>query len=125
MKRIFAVIILLLALTSVNLKSNAATFEQAFTQSKPMLVLVYASWADDANNAIAQVKSTEKVFGNSLNYSYLNIASPEAKAYNQLFPILTNMPYVLLLKNKGKINRVIAKDCVLDNACLMKKIKAF
>ena len=100
-------------------------FEKAVTGKKPCAVLIYADWADDAIPILGQFKGWEAEYGQIYNFVELNIASPEAKAFNKNYYIYPNLPYILLFRNKGKTTRAVGKSCILDNECMKEKLEIF
>lgn len=114
-------------LLMITTKANAMTFEEAFAQtsSKPMLVLIYADWADQYLTYIQAFNATQSEFGNSYNYVTLNVASPDMKAFNAKYHIYPNLPYVLMFRDGGKVSRYIPKNCILDQSCIVPKLKSF
>lgn len=119
---------LFVAMLLMGLKANATTtFEEAFSQSstKPMLVLIYAQWADGYENCLNQFKAVENEFGDKFNYVELNIADKDTKSFNSRYHIYPNLPYVLMFRDGGKVSRYIPKNCASDNSCIIPKIKSF
>ena len=106
-------------------RSNAATFEEAMSQSKPIALIVYADWADDSQSMLGIFNQLEQLYGSSYNFVKINIAKPETKAYNQRFYIYPNLPYVMLFRDKGRISRYIQKDCALNSSCIKDKMDIF
>ena len=109
------------------LKADAMSFEEAFSETSrtPMLVLLYADWADGYKLAQEQFKVLETEFGSTFNFAELDIAKPEAKAFNDKFHIYPKLPYVLMFRNGGKISRYVHRECALDLSCIRPKIKSF
>lgn len=126
MKKIF----LVLAILCISvLQANAAvtTFDNAYSQNgnKPMMVLVYANWADGYQNALAQFRNVQQTFGKSYNFVELDLASKDAKSYCDKFMITPGMPYIMLFRSNCKISRLIDKSCAANSACISSKAKAF
>lgn len=109
------------------LKSQAMTFDEAFAQSssKPMLVLIYAQWADNYQTYLNNFKSLQTQFGDTFNFVELDIASKDTKSFNSRYHIYPNLPYVLMFRDGGKVSRYIQKSCASDFACLADKVKSF
>lgn len=126
MKKILT--LLTIVILSVSLQAKATvSFEDAFKESttKPMLVLVYAQWADDYETYLKTFKSAQNEFGDKFNYVELNIASADTKFFNSRYHIYPNLPYVLMFRDGGKISRYVPNNCADKEACLLPKIKTF
>ena len=110
-------------------QANAAktTFAKAYEQNdnKPMMVLVYATWADGYQNAIQQFRKVQQKYGNTYNYIELDIATPDAKSYSDKFMITSGLPYIMLFRNNCKISRCIEKDCASSASCIISKAQFF
>lgn len=125
MKKVFGLLILF-SLTILGVqKAFAITFEEAIAQPKPMAVLIYADWADDAAGTVQAYNAMSQSYGDKYNFTTLNIASKETKAFNKMYHIYPNLPYVLLFKDRGKISRYLKKDCVMNSACFKEKLDFF
>ncbi len=131
LKRVFIMkkILTLLAvsLLLITTKANAMTFEEAYAQSsvKPMLILVYADWAENAQSYVQAFNALQAEFGETYNFVTLNIASSDTKAFNARYHIYPNLPYVLMFRDGGKVSRYIQRECILDESCLVPKLKSF
>ena len=125
MKQILSFLSILLLLFGLTLKAKAIDFQQAISDKKPSVVLIYADWADDAIAVMGQFKGLEAEYGKRYNFVELNIASPETKFFNKTYHIYPNLPYILLFKDKAKTTRAISKDCILDNQCVKDKLDIF
>ena len=125
MKKILTLLAALFVLTTV--KASALTFEEAYAQAstKPMLVLVYAEWADQYMDYLQAFNTLETQFGENYNFVYLNIASPDTKAFNARYHIYPNLPYILMFRDGGKVSRYVPKNCILEESCVVPKIKSF
>lgn len=120
--------LLTIVILGVSLQAKAAvSFEDAFKESttKPMLVLVYAQWADDYATYLQTFKNVQNEFGDKFNYVELNIASEDTKFFNSRYHIYPNLPYVLMFRDGGKISRYVPNNCANKDACLIPKIKTF
>lgn len=106
---------------------NALTFEEGFKQSnsKPMMVLVYANWADKYSQIQQVFKSAEQAYGKVFNFVELDIASYDAKFFNSKYHIYPNLPYVLMFRDAGKVTRFVPQNCASDSSCLESRIKSF
>ena len=126
MKKIFLVLSLFLALISP-LKTNSMTFEDAFDEvySKPMMVLIYADWANEYQKCLNQFYELEDEYGNIFNFVTLNIASEDAKHFNKKYVIERNLPYAIMLRDGGKVVRYLYTDCILNDSCIASRIKSF
>lgn len=128
MKKIINIFLLFLALFTVfSVKANAMNFQQAFSQvgSKPMVVLIYATWADGYQNTLAQYREVKTKFGNTFNFVELDIASKDAKAFNEKYHIYPKLPYILMFRDGGKVSRYISRDCAASSSCTESKLKSF
>ena len=89
--------------------------------------MIYANWADDVqqvSQAFTQM-GQNPLYADKYNFISLDIASKDAKAFNQVYYIHQGLPYVLLFKDRGKFSRYLQKDCVLDNSCFSQKLDSF
>lgn len=120
-------LLIMLFLVSNSVFAQTITFEEAYEQtaSKPMAVLIYADWADDYENHIVNFRKLQNYFNNTFNFVELDIASKDAKAFNEKYEIYPKLPYIILLRNNGKVSRYIPRNCALDSACVISKMKAF
>lgn len=126
MKKIFSVLFVLSSLLlGINTASAATSFEQAISQNKPMAVLIYADWADNAQEINTAYDAVAQSYASKFNFTKINICTSEAKGFNKTYHIYPNLPYVLLFKDKGKISRYLKKDCVMDNACFKERLDFF
>ena len=125
------ILLLFISLIVFTLKAPAAvsrvTFEEAFNEVNrtPMLVLVYANWADDYRNCLNTFRELEDIYGDTFNFVELNIASEETRAFNARFKIDQNLPYVLMFRDGGKISRYLNSECLLNESCISSRIKSF
>ena len=127
MKKV-AYLLLVALFLFLGVKANASvSFEEAFSQasSKPMLVLVYAEWADNYEVFLEKFRGLEQEFGNDFNYVELDIAKPEAKSFNSRYHIYPNLPYVLMYRDGGKVSRYIQRNCAINESCMVPRIKSF
>lgn len=129
MKKLLTLIFIFCAIASITLKASSETmkFQEAFDQSgtKPMLILVYAQWADGYQNYIKQFRTVQNEFGDTFNYVEMDIADKDTKNFNNIYHIYPNLPYILMFRNGGKISRYLPRDCAADSACMITKIKTF
>lgn len=127
MKRILSFLFLVfLALISIS-KAYAMNFEQAFNQvnSKPMVVLAYAQWAENYQNYIQQFRTVQAELGDKYNFVEMDIASKDTKAFNERYHIYPKLPYVLMYRDGGKVSRYIPRECASNASCMSTKLKSF
>ena len=127
MKKIFSLVFVLFLTFGICAKSLATTFEEAYNQSttKPMLVLLYADWAENYSNYLTEFRVLQEEFGEKFNYVELNIASKDAKFFNTKYHIYPHLPYVLMFRDGGKISRYIQRDCAASSSCMIPRVKSF
>ena len=108
-------------------ENEGMSFEEAFNEVSrtPMLMIVYANWADNYEECLNSFRNLETKFGNTFNFVELNIASKETKAFNARFKIDQNLPYVLMFRDGGKISRYLDSQCLLNESCITSRIKSF
>ena len=127
MKKILPILFVSILMSFSILKAQALTFEEAFNQSdsKPMLVVIYANWADGYQNYLDAFSALEPVYGDKFNYVTLDIASEDARFFNDRYHIYPKLPYILMFKDGGKVSRYVQRECILNNSCLNSRIKSF
>ena len=129
MKKMFVLGILLIILfLGLKVSAKSLTYPEAFSQisRKPMAVLIYADWADNFQGCIMSFRNLQNSsMGQSFNFVELDIASKETKVFNDKYKISTKLPYIMLLRNEGKVSRIIPRDCASDSSCVIPKMKAF
>ena len=127
MKLLFKSLFVVLTCFLLCLKSEALKFSEAYEQStkKPMVLLVYADWAQNYEEYINVMQRLEKVYGDRLNFVELNIADSDAAVFNEKFHIYPNLPYILLFRDGGKVSRYVQRNCAIDYSCTESKIKVF
>ena len=127
MKKLFSILFVIGCLLCSVLKTQAMTFDEAFskTDKTPMVVLVYANWADGYQTCLNAFREVESQLGDSFNYVELDIASKDAKSYNSKYPFQQNIPYVMVYRNMGKVSRILNSDCAKSSSCIIHKIKTF
>ena len=123
MKKIFISLLLLLTVSTGIVK--ALTYEQALSDSKPMALLIYATWADNLANVNSVFNNMEQNYSDKYNFVKLDIASNDAKAFNKRYHIYPNLPYVLLFRDGGKVSRYLQNNCITDSACFSEKLNMF
>ena len=127
MKKLFSILFIVSCILSSVLKSQALTFDEAFsrTDKTPMVVLIYANWADGYMNTLQQYKMAQMQLGDKFNFTELDIASPQAKSFNDKFHIYPKLPYILMFRDNGKVSRYISRDCASSASCTVSKLKSF
>lgn len=121
-----SLVVLLISVFLVS-KCEAMNFAEGYEQSgkKPMILLIYADWAGDYKSYIKVLDSLEKEYEDKFNFVKLDIAKPEAAAFNAKYHIYPNLPYILMFRNQGKISRYIQRNCAIDYSCVESKMKTF
>ena len=123
------ILILLTVLTMTVVQAHAAktTFSNAYAQNgkKPMMVLVYAKWADGYQNTLTQFRKVQQKYGNTYNFVELDIANQDAKLYSEKFVITSGLPYVMLFRNNCKVSRYIDRNCASSASCIISKSQFF
>jgi len=128
MKKILTILVLLLLSVTLGTSAKNLTFSQAFNQisKKPIAVLVYADWAESYQSSLANFRGLQNTYlGQYFNFVELDIASKETKFFNDKYKISTKLPYVMLLRNDGKVSRHVTRECLSESACVTSKMKAF
>ena len=125
MRKILTALFLLTLVIVGTQKANAIKFEEAIGQNKPVAVLVYAPWADGQDTMLQAFNNMGTRYADAYNFVAINIATEDAKTFNQRFYIYPNLPYVLLFRNGGKVSRFLKRDCVLDSACFAERLDMF
>lgn len=126
MKKILTLLTVIILSAGMQAKA-AMSFEDAFKQSdsKPMLVLIYAQWAEGYTNYLQTFRSAQKEFGDKFNYVELDIANADAKFFNSRYHIYPNLPYILMFRDGGRVSRYVQNNCAEKDACLFPKIRTF
>ena len=106
-------------------KGTCMSYTDAVNSSKPAVVMIYADWADDVQDIEKIFQKMDQKYVNKLNFVMLNIADKETKEFNKKFYIYPNLPYILLLRDGGKVSRYLKKDCAMSRSCMEEKIKFF
>ena len=125
MKKLLSFLFLFVLLIAGSLKAKALTFEEAYNDQKPMLILVYAEWADNYSSYLNTFNALEDVYGDKFNFVALDIAKADAKAFNARYHIYPNLPYMLMFRDNGKVSRYIQRDCILNESCVNSRLKSF
>ena len=119
-------LILLVSLLMIS-KTEAMNFAEAYEKSKqkPMIVLIYAEWATNFKTCTNIIDTLEKQYGEKFNFVKIDIAKPEAAAFNEKYHIYSNLPYILMFRDGGKVSRYLKRDCASDYSCVESKMKTF
>ena len=127
MKKFYTILSLLFLMLSFQPKALALNFQEAFGQvdKKPVVVLIYAQWADNYQAVLQQYRSIKGQFGNKFNFVELDIASNDAKAFSERYHIYPKLPYIIMFRDGGKISRYIPRDCASSASCTSSKLRAF
>ena len=125
MKKLLSFLFLFVLLIACSLKAKALTFEEAYNDQKPMLILVYAEWADNYSSYLNTFNALEGAYGDKFNFVALDIAKADAKAFNARYHIYPNLPYMLMFRDNGKVSRYIQRDCILNESCVNSRLKSF
>ena len=100
-------------------------FEEGIKSSTPLMVLITAPWAEKASDIQTTFEELVESSSNDFNNSVVDLSTESAKEFNKSFMINTNLPYVMLFKDQGKISRHIKRDCIEDSSCFAEKVKLF
>ena len=125
MKKLLSSLFLLMLLFVSSQKANALKYDEAVNQSKPMAVFIYAPWAEGYNAPMQAFNAMGQKYSQKYNFVTMNIATDEAKTFNQKFYIYPNLPYVLLFKERGKVVRYLKSECVNDSSCFSNRLDLF
>ena len=127
MKNILMLFVVCLTFGVLSVNAANINFETAYSQSDkiPMVTLVYAKWADNYQSAINIFREIPKEFTGNYNFVEMDIATPDAKYYNNRYNIYPKLPHVLVHKEGGKFFRFIPNECATDYSCLVSKLKIF
>ena len=97
----------------------------AKNSSKPMAVLIYANWADNYQAILQEFRKVERNLSNSYNFVELDIASKDAKIFNNNYVIYTKLPYIMLFRSNGKFSFLINRECTASSSCTISKMRTF
>ena len=106
-------------------KCRADSYSEIVNQTKPAVILVYADWADNVDTALTAFNDMQSVYKKEYSFATVNICQEEAKEFNQRNYIYPNLPYVLLSKDKGRVTRLINRDCLSDESCIKDRLTFF
>ena len=125
MKKVLTLLFLLSIVVASAQKANSMSFDEAMGQSKPVAVLIYAPWADNAEQIKQAYNTLGQEYGDRYNFTTVDITKEEAKGFNQKYTIYPNLPYVLFFKDRGRITRYLKQDCIMDTACFKERLDFF
>lgn len=125
MKKLLSSLFLLLSILVCTQQAKAMKYDQAINQPKPIAIFVYAPWADGYATMLQDFNGLQQKYGTAYNFVTMNIATDDAKIYNQKYYIYPNLPYVMLFREKGKFSRFIERNCAQDMQCLSTKMDLF
>ena len=125
MKKLLLSLLILSSLVLGGKKCYSATYDEVINQTKPAALLIYADWADNLQPTLAAFDAMQPIYGKKFGFAKINICDKEAKSFNQRNYIYPNLPYVILMKERGRITRIINRDCILDSSCLNEKFDFF
>ena len=101
------------------------TFEEGIKQSKAMALYLYADWADGAEQGKTAFNQMKSRYSDKYNFITLNIADKDAKAFNKMYHIYPNLPYVLLFRDGTRFSRFINMECLNSPSCFSGKLDVF
>lgn len=104
---------------------KADDFQDFIHQNTRCAVLVTANWAEKAEEIQTAFTDAENTYAGKYSFKIINIASPETKEFNKSNYIYTNLPYIVLYKEKGRMSRWINRDCILNSSCMKDKFELF
>ena len=127
MKKMLTILTVLIVMMFGIRTANALTFSEGFQQTgtKPMLLLVYATWSDGYKEIEKNFIGLQETYGNKINFVTMDIANQETKAFNEKFHIYPKLPYVLMFRDAGRVTRYVQKDCASNPSCMAEKVRAF
>lgn len=121
-------ILLVLAILIFALQANAAmSFKDAQAENgrTPMAVFVYAKWAQNYNDSLNVFRKLQSTLGNTYNYVELDLASDDAKEYTEIYLVRPRLPYIMLYRSNGNVQRLLERPCASDLNCALQKMKLF
>ena len=125
MKKIISCLVLFLGLVAWTGSVQADMFTDVINQQKPVAVLIYADWAEDLQSAMTSFGALEQDYSNKYNLVRINISTAEAKEFNKTYYIYPNLPYLLLFKDRGRLSRMVVRDCLKQDSCVRPKLDIF
>ena len=125
MKKILATLFLFATFAVQVQTANAMSYDEAIKQPKPMVLLIYADWAEGLDKVNQNFDNAQKQYGTTYNFVKMNIASSEAKNFNKKYYFYPNLPYALLIRDGGKVSRYLQKDNINDASAFAERLKAF
>ena len=125
MKKILATLFLFATFAVQVQTANAMSYDEAIKQPKPMVLLIYADWAEGLDKVNQSFDNAQKQYGTTYNFVKMNIASSDAKNFNKKYYFYPNLPYALLIRDGGKVSRYLQKDNINDASAFAERLKAF
>ena len=125
MKKVLTLLFLLTMFFAGKQAVGAMTYEEAMSQTKPFVLLVYAPWADNVDTVMQSFNNMQQKYSSTYNFVAMNIATKDSNIFNIKYHIYPNLPYILLYKDKGKISRYLQQNCILDDSCFAEKLDFF
>lgn len=125
MKKFLATLFLFATFAVQVQTANAMSYDEAIKQPKPMVLLIYADWAEGLDKVNQNFDNAQKQYGATYNFVKMNIASSEAKNFNKKYYFYPNLPYALLIRDGGKVSRYLQKDNINDASAFAERLKAF
>ena len=125
MKKYFASLLFIFILLLSTQNTKADQFQDIISQKKPCAVLIYADWAENLQPILTSFGILEQSYASKYNFIKLNIAYAETKEFNKSYYIYPNLPYILLLKDNGRMSRLVIRDCITTDSCVREKMDIF
>ena len=129
MKKFLATLFLFATFAVQVQTANAMSYDEAIKQPKPMVLLIYADWAEGLDKVNQNFDNAQKQYGATYNFvnsslGFLSILS-KAKNFNKKYYFYPNLPYALLIRDGGKVSRYLQKDNINDASAFAERLKAF
>ena len=124
MRNLLIILGLFLGLFGFKLSAEAISLESALQSNSPMVLFVYAEWADyrDVYDSLKVAKASHPEY----NFVKVDLNTEDAKyLFEDRRFIVSTVPMVMIAKKSGRINKVISNDCAADSKCLAKELKHF
>ena len=127
MKKIFSLSLFLVFIFGFFMQAKAMGFVEAYNKSasKPAAILVYADWASNIDGVLNNFRKVQAKQKDKYNFVILNIADRQAKVFNSKYYFYSGIPYIFLIKNNGKVTKVIQQDCLQSTSCIVDKMSTF
>ena len=126
MKNFLHLLFILILFSFICIKTEAMTFTEGYSNlsKKPMVLLLYAPWAENYQSYSNTFKSLQARYSTKCNFVELDIADKEAKVFNQKYNIYQNLPYALFFKNERNV-RFLDQNCLSNTSCLIQRLNVF